>query len=303
MRKSPGAAATTIALTLQIRCGGSAPVVVTPPADRTPPVVADPVGGVESPDESAPCELDGIYRFRFLSNGHPGWWFRFRVHERSATVLEPIGVLAVESGPVSLRRDLDACTITVSTQSRAVGTLTLALTLESPTRFVGELTRTQAHDPLEKRIAIRGVRDVGPPPPGATCIVPGTYALSLDPKVAWANADPHDRGECDSAPTMASPIFVRVEPFGETLAVTLRDYEPPHGEAWALDELTRDGECAAAVTLSDNMTKLSARLEFGGDEITGNATEVIHQIVEDGTAGEHLWECVGHDVPLVGVRL
>lgn len=295
----------TVVLALTASCTKSTPTTgdsepATPARAEQPTKAVQPAEAEAIAEPSFMCDLSGTYRFRFLSNGQEGWWFRFRVEDQSATLLEPIDVLALDAGPLRLTTDPQKCQLVLGTEGRAVGELTVSLTLDSNTSFTGRLNRTKAHNEAEKARVIHGVRDEGPPQPDAACVVPGIYELALDPKVAWKNSDPPDDRSCADAPSFVSPVFVRVEPFGETLAVTMRDYEPPHAETWASDKLVRHGDCEITVELGDDTLQLEARLELSTDGITGTATYADYQIVEDGFEGENIWDCVGHDIPVTG---
>ena len=160
-----------------------------------------------------------------------------------------------------------------------------------------------AAPPPEKHQSIRGVRDDGPPHSDAACIVPGIYALSFDLAVAWSNEDRDDDRDCSEAPYLASPLFVRVEPFGHDLTVTLREPQAPYEDEGADSSVSRSGPCTAVVDLGDGSTSATLQLTFSGDEIAGTAATASYQIVEDGTEGENIWTCVGANVPISGHRV
>ncbi len=253
---------------------------------------------------AAGCSLDGTYRFRFRSNGHDGWWFRVKVAGTTAALIEKVSMLALEAGPIDLQADPKQCTFSLRAKTGAAGDLVVDVALDPRTsRFTGTLTRSRALVADEKQQAISGVRNDGSPHAKAACVVPGIYELRFDPAVAWVNEDRDDDRDCSSAPELASPLFVRVEPFGDDLAVTLREPVQPYEEAWADDSVTRSGPCAAAVDIGDGTTVVTLQLTFAGDELAGVAAAASYQIVEDGTEGENIWTCVGANVPISGRRV
>ncbi len=273
-----------------------------PPPARAPapasPRVAQPAPA------AAGCTLDGTYRFRFRSNGHDGWWFRVKVAGRTATLIEGVDMLGLRGGPIAVTTDPKRCTLALNATTAAGGDIAVALALDPRTSsFTGTLTRTHAIVAGDKQQAIHGVRDDGPPHADAACIVPGIYELRFDPAVAWINEDRDDDRDCSGAPDLASPLYVRVEPFGHDLAVTLREPQLPYKEAWADSAVTRGGPCTAAVDLGDGTTSVSLELTFSGNELTGTAVTSSYQIVEDGTDGENIWTCVGANVPISGRRV
>jgi hypothetical protein len=270
------------------------------PAAEPKPAVDPPV----TVEPAVSCELRGTYRFRFASNGHEGWWFRLQVNEQAASLLEPVSVLGLDAGPIEVTRNLEACQLIVRAEGEAVGELVVTLTLDSASRISGELTRTKAHIEADKHRGVKGVRDPGPQTSDAACVVPGIYEVTLDPKATWAHADqPSDDQPCDDAGEWAPPIYLRIEPYADTLAVTLREPEPPYAEGWATDELTRHGDCDVSVRVVDDIQSFSARLELAGDTLKGVADRVSYQIAEDGPEGGGFWDCVAHDVSLTATRL
>ena len=213
-------------------------------------------------------------------------------------------MLGLSAGPIAVTADPKQCTLALRATTAAGGDIAVDLDLDPQTSTVaGTLTRTRALVADEKQQTIRGVRDDGPPHSDAACIVPGIYTLTFDPQVAWINEDHDDDRDCNAAPELASPLYVRVEPFGHELAVTLREPQAPYEEAWADSTVTRGGPCTAVVDLGDGMTSATLQLTFRGDEIAGTAATTSYQIVEDGTDGENIWTCIGVDVPISGHRM
>jgi hypothetical protein len=249
------------------------------------------------------CDVAGSYRFRFLSNGHDGWWFRFKVEgmPARATLVEDVAVLGLKAGNLDLAVDPKLCKLRLSAEGKAFGKLVIALALDAQANTItGKLTRTEATDPAERHLAIRGMRDRGEPKSSAACIVPGLYRLDFDPKARWRNASRDDKRSCKRASQEASPVFVRVEPFGKALVITERESEPPHKEAAAVDRLEQHDACNVTAKISDSELTLKAELKFAEDGITGTATEVTKQIIED---DQNIWDCVGKKVPLRGTRV
>lgn len=254
---------------------------------------------------SAPeCKLDGTYRFRFSSNGHSGWWFRFSVKGTDASLLEEAEVLGLESGPLELARNDEICELTVGTKSDATGKLSIAIKVDpASNRFAGKLTRTKALSEEDKNVEITGVRDDGAPRSKAECVVAGYYKLEFDERVAWKNEQEIDDRPCDDAPDFASPMVLRVEPFGETLVITARETDPPYKETFAEDSISQDGDCNVTVKLTDENTTLEANIAFAKTKLSGTATRATYQIVEDGEMGENIWTCIGTKVPISAVKV
>jgi len=213
--------AAAVAAAVAIGCG--------PPPARHP---APPPRAEKPAPAATGCTVDGTYRFRFRSNGHDGWWFRVEVAGTSATLLEGVDMLGLSAGPIAVTADPKQCTLALRATTAAGGDIAVDLDLDPQTSTVaGTLTRTRALVADEKQQTIRGVRDDGPPHSDAACIVPGIYTLTFDPQVAWINEDHDDDRDCNAAPELASPLYVRVEPFGHELAVTLREPQAPYEEA------------------------------------------------------------------------
>lgn len=266
---------------------------------RTPPPRSD-----EGPTRQAKatCDAAGRYRFRFRSNNQDGWWFRFAVRDGKATLVDRVPMLELDPGPLEL--DAAGCRVTVGAHSKWAGDVEVAVTLDPESRrFSGTLSRTKALSEDEKRVAVTGVKGPGPPRPAAPCLVPGLYELALDKKVAWKNEDATDDRDCSYAADLASPIAVRVEPFGDALAITRYDVDPPHEQSGASSEATSRDDCHATLALGRDVLTLEAELTFTPARIEGKATRVSYQIEEDGEEGESVWTCVASGVPLVGTRI
>ncbi len=270
----------------------------------TPAAVAQPsdtVHGKQAETSKPECKLDGFYRFRFESNGQKGLWFRVEVSGAKAKLLEDVDVLALKAGPLVQTTDPTNCELTLAAQSRTVGDLKIAVKQDAKTNtFTGRLARTKATLEKDKNIVISGVFDDGPPRDAAACVVPGIYKIVLDTKPKWKPEEEGDDRDCSGAADYASPMFIRLEPFGKELAVTFRKLDPPYGEAWATDSQIRHGDCELSVNLKDESTRLEARLGLAADRITGVASRASYEIVEDGPEGDGIWTCVGTKVRLTG---
>ena len=269
-------------------------------------LLAAGLAATSSSDQTAPaatCDVAGSYRFRFLSNGHDGWWFRFKVEgmPARATLVEDVEVLGMKAGTLDLAVDPKLCKLRLSAEGKAIGKLVIALALDAKANTItGKLTRTEATHAAEKNLSIQGVRDRGEPKSSAACIVPGLYRLDFDPKARWRNANQDDKRSCKRASREAGPVFVRVEPFGKALVITERESEPPHKEAAADDSLEQHDACTVTAKISDSEFTLEAELKFAEDGITGTATTATKQIIED---DQNIWDCVGKKVPLTGTRV
>ena len=207
-------------------------------------------------------------------------------------------MLGLQAGPLDVAVNPAPCKLTLSAKGKAVGQLVIALALDTKANTIkGQLTRTEATDAAERHLAIDGVRDLGSPKSSASCIVPGIYRLDFDPKAKWRNKSKDDKRSCKRAGKSAGPVFVRVEPFGKKLTITEREVEPPHKEMWADDSLEQHDDCSVTAKISDSEFSLEAELKLAEGGITGTATEVTKQIIQD---EGNIWDCVGKNVPLTG---
>ncbi len=278
----------------------------TPTPESVKPQEATPTEK-PAPEAARPpapkCVLDGNYRLRFESNGTKGWWFRASVAGDKAKLLEDVNVLGMKAGDLKVAKDEAACKVTLSGGSSATGDLSIALThdLEEGT-VAGTMTRTQATSENEKSTMVDGAFDTGEPKSDAECFVAGIYEFKFDEKEAWKNSDPEDDRKCDIAPRLASPRVMSFVPFGKGIAATSHESYGDFAEMNAA-ELTRDGECAVTVKMQDSEIVLEAKLQLAADGIKGKASKVTYQIVEDGTAGESIWDCIGNDVTLSGTLM
>lgn len=242
------------------------------------------------------CDVAGAYRVRYTSNGQAGWWFRFTVAGDKATLDEGAEVLALDPGPLDLKVDTAACTLTLGMKSSAVQEATMALTLDPKTHAVtGTLVRTKAIKDDEKSTKVAGVHDGTTPPKGAACITRGVYKVSVAASAKWKNPAEGDDRPC--ADPWIDEYFL-VEPFGDTVAVSLRDSTAPYGERWGDDKITKIDDCTVQAELQGEGFTLHAKLTFAADKITGVASLVDQQIVEDGDGGENIWNCASKDAPL-----
>jgi hypothetical protein len=95
-------------------------------------------------------------------------------------------------------------------------------------------------------------------------------------------------------------VFVRVEPFGKTLAISKVRSEPPYAEAAASDSAELHGNCDVSAKISDSELELESRLKFAKDRVTGIAVEVNQQVFED---EGNIWNCVARNSPLAITRV
>lgn len=250
---------------------------------------------------AAACDLAGAYRVRYASNGKEGWWFRFTVTGDKATLDEEASVLALEPGPLDLKLDTAKCTLTLGMKSRAVEDATMVLTLDPKTHAVtGTFDRKKATDDKEKSTKVAGVHDGTTPPKGPACVTRGIYKIEIAKAAKWKNSDASDDRPCED-PWIA--VNFLAEPFGDTVAVSLREFDAPYKEQWGDDKVTKTGECTADVDLQGEGFKLTAKLTFAADKITGTASLADQQIVEDGDEGENIWNCLAKDAPLEITRI
>ena len=249
------------------------------------------------------CDFAGSYRFRFLSNGHDGWWFRFNVDgtPAKATLVENVEVLALKAGRLDMTADPTQCKLTLRTKGKSVGQLVITIVLDTKANsFKGKLTRTKATDVAEQEVTINGIRDVDAQQTGDSCVVPGIYRIDFDPKARWRNSDKGDKRSCKRPEDWAQPVFVRVEPFGATLAISKVDSEPPYAEVWAIDSAELHGDCEVSAKISNSELELDSRLTFAKDRVTGIGVKVNQQVYED---EGNIWNCVAKKFPLSVTRV
>ncbi len=247
------------------------------------------------------CDVAGAYRVRYTSNGKEAWWFRFTVAGDKATLDEPASVLALDPGPLDLKVDTAACTVTLGIKSSAVQEATMALTLDPKTHAVtGTLVRKKAIKDDEKSTKVAGVHDGTTPPKGPACITRGVYKVSVAASAKWKNPAEGDDRPCQD-PWLDE--YFLVEPFGDTVAVSLRDSSAPFHERWGDDKVTKIDDCNVQAELQGEGFTLNAKLTFAADKITGVASLVDQQIVEDGDGGENIWNCATKDAPLEFARV
>ena len=115
------------------------------------------------------------------------------------------------------------------------------------------------------------------------------------PKTRWRNASKGDKRSCKRPEDWIRPIFVRVEPFGKTLAISKVQSEPPYTEAWAIDTAELHGDCDVAARISDSEIEMESRLTFAKDRVTGIGVKVNQQVYED---EGNIWNCVAKNIPL-----
>ncbi len=247
------------------------------------------------------CDVAGAYRVRYTSNGKEAWWFRFTIAGDKATLDEPASVLALDPGPLDLKVDTAACTVTLGIKSSAVQEATMALTLDPKTHAVtGTLVRKKAIKDDEKSTKVAGVHDGTTPPKGPACITRGVYKVSVAASAKWKNPAEGDDRPCQD-PWLDE--YFLVEPFGDTVAVSLRDSSAPFHERWGDDKVTKIDDCNVQAELQGEGFTLDAKLTFAADKITGVASLVDQQIVEDGDGGENIWNCATKDAPLEFARV
>jgi hypothetical protein len=279
-----------------------APAGPPPPAAPAPAALAPADAATSTAAPVAPCKLDGSYRLRFASNGSAGWWLRVEVAGDQATLVEPAPVLGLPAGPLTVAADPARCALTLGATSDAVGTLAIALTLDPKTDAIaGVMTRTAATDAAERSQQVRGVHDIGPPASKVACVVPGIYKVAVAPHGKWANSDAADPRSCAVVDDAA--LAIRVEPMGAAIAISAVESEPPYAEKWATSEIVRLDDCRYIVKFGDEGLELGATLTFAGAKVTGALTLANRQIVEDGEAGENIWNCVTTSAQLTVVQL
>ena len=271
----------------------------TRPKERTP---------VARPPVTVPpkfCDVDGLYRVRFASNGNYGWWLRFRITQGRAEILQERPILGLMPGPIALTVDRN-CALTMEKDTEQAGHLTLKLSADPKGVLTGELHRTKVYVPKEASSPVLGRRERQPPDLPA-CLHPGAFKLHLGRKRSWKlDGTPgvrNTRAACQSLGRF-SEVFISVEPLGDDLMVDEASSMEPYESEGRRGEVDRTGPCA--ITLSFDWTDFSlakARLTFDGDKITGIAERAKVQMFEDGEDGENLWTCEAKDIAVLGERV
>lgn len=222
----------------------------------------------------------------------------------AARLLEPAVMPGLEPGPLAVRPAPAGCGLVLEGDDPTLGghvTVTLALSPDGRAA-AGRIVRTRAHD-REGDLPIAGVRDVGAPSAPA-CVVPGDYRVVFDRATTWRNPDaPVDDRDC-RAMARLGPAFavLRVEPFGDDVAISLREDAAPHGEVWPHAGATRVGPCVWRLDLASEDRSLAGDVTFAGERVTARFAARHQIVIEDGEA-EELWACAATDAPATLRRL
>jgi hypothetical protein len=193
-----------------------------------------------------------------------------------------------------------------------IGGMIATLALDGSTgNVIGQLTREKPRDADEQRpTPMVGVRDVPGATPGGpgACIAPGTYELTFDPGVTY-KSDAEDKsaaqGEkrCDTR--TLDKLRVRLEYLGPHL---YGDSLDEHGkEDWPSRTVIKSFNGSCDVELEhhgeDGSAHVIARLTIAGSQVSGTASEATYRVLEDGEAGERMWNCTAANVAITGRRL
>lgn len=253
------------------------------------------------PKADAQCVTDGHYRIQFDSNGRKGWWFRVKVEGETASLLAPVSMLGLKAGPLEWERASDACGFQIRAKSKVVDLLTMNIRVDPETsQLTGDLTRTKEKDPAKRTTPIEGRWDAIPQVSKTACFVPGVYKLAFDKKAKWANEEEGETEDCSGISDYASPLVFRLEPFGETIAITAHENYSSYEEGWPGATLISKGDCEINIKMGSEDLNVEANLKLSAKGIEGRAVSANYQMVEDGEAGENLWNCIGKDVGLSG---
>jgi hypothetical protein len=245
-----------------------------------------------------PCDRDGSYRLRYSVEKKPPWWVRFDVKDGKAMVTDKIYPLDLKPSELSFKASEMGCGFTLEGSTRAAGAFTITVHLDPTGKLAaGTIVRAKAYNESDKQVVVAGVRDTEPPV-GAACFVPGIYKLNFDRKSKWKNSDEDDDRSCRKAPKLASPLVLQVEPFGPSVAFTLRESQAPYDEESLLGKFTSTGECEVRLELSTYDTTLDATFLFSPEAFSGVATRVQYQIVIEDENGEDIWDCIGENVDI-----
>lgn len=257
-------------------------------------------GTGSAPVAGAGCELAGEYRLRFRTNGADGWILRFAVTpDGKGTFTEAQVMLGVDPAPLAaVTLDAAACKLNVRGTGRNAGDIGLALEVDKATGAVkGQMTRAKG-SPDELNVAVTGWRTTGAPAMPDACFVPGIYKLQIDPKATWRNPD-DDRSCKDQQP---ADIYVRIEAWGNDIAIDQVDTDPPHDQTWGDETVTRTG-CEVAFGLQSEQIELSAQLTFVGGQVIGLVKSATIQVVEGTDISEDIWSCATDNATITLVKL
>jgi hypothetical protein len=148
-----------------------------------------------------------------------------------------------------------------------------------------------------------GVRDVPGATPGGpgACIAPGTYELVFDPKVKYKS---DTKGEkCDIR--MLDKLRFRLEYLGSDFYGDSLNEQGKDDWPGGIVIKSFKGGCDVELEYNgeDGSAHVIARLTFASAQVIGTAAEATYRILEDGEAGENMWNCTAANVKITGRRL
>jgi hypothetical protein len=244
------------------------------------------------------CTPDGTYRLRFESNGSSGWWFRATVSGSTATLTEEVPVLAQKPGPLTVTASPASCQIVISrsTGDDTVGDLVFTLTEDPATHAVsGTMTRTADLEYNKASVPVDGMHDVGEPVAAQPCLARGVFALDVTAET-WKPDSDGAGFDCESSGSFPE---ILVEPWGSRVAISTTTAHTGEDYSWRESRIHDVTDCKVSVDLRTDMSSLAGTLVLG-PAITGTATKVSYEVVEDGEEGRGIWRCVATDVPVTG---
>jgi hypothetical protein len=253
----------------------------------SPPVALGSAAAPVADAASSSCDVNGSYRLRFRTNGEDGWWMRLRVVNNQATVDSDAEMLGLLGAPTVTTVDRNACSLTLTANTAKNGEMKVALVVAGD-KVAGTLARS---DPYEDKIApISGLREIAPPDL-PKCLHPGVYEVSVGSVKKWKLEGHPKIGGCKEMADL-NVIHVRLERLGSELYIDSVSGEPPYGQTFGRATVRRRGDCMFTMGIEvDDFRLHEAQIELDGDTGTGTTSDFTYQVMEDGEAGENMWQC------------
>jgi hypothetical protein len=259
---------------------------------------------IAAPNE---CEIAGLYRLRFHSNGTDGWWLRLKIQKGKAEVATPAEMLGLDAGPIDMKVGA-SCALTLTKHTKQAGDITIVLAVDAKGVVTGTLTRTEnADDKAQPTSPISGMRETAPPKLPA-CVHPGLFDIKYDAvKPKWKLDGTPFGGKTKGACKMlveSYPVKLRLDALGDQILVDESSDAKPLDQGFGRGKVTRTGECAITLSIElQDFTITDAVIVLDGDKLTGTAKKAHVQMFEDGEAGENMWSCDSADAQVTGTRV
>lgn len=224
------------------------------------------------------CDLAGTYRLRFDARVGQWLWLRFAVAKDMTATLLPPKAITTKNDALKIDPDPAACKLAAIAKTER-GDLLASITIDKKTN---EVTGTLRGVGMREGVALKGVRDVGPPASKHACVTQGMYALVVPAEQAWTSTE---RGRSCEAAVARVPFLV--EYLGDKLVVDQID--PDGSAAWAAEDVFVDeaDPCNVEVRFRHDEWYVYAKVTFGGDKVTAEVTSASVQVSQGGD----VWRC------------